>query len=161
MMATYVDVRKTKASENFNTKSKLLGVEMNRQVDALNKTYDGNLKFKVCTDFYTDKEVIEICWVNPSIRILELPEVDSLKIGYINSYTGDSLFRITENTVGTLKIPKSMQSLRWSDISQFHNLTSLWVWDTTIIEGERGAFSPVKMLFIQSTKGGKTQVYRF
>lgn len=158
MASTYVDVRKTRTSESFNVKSSLLGLDMETQVDNLNKLYDGKLKFKIGENLYSRNKVIELCYVNENIRILELPEVDNLEIGYVNRYYN---FKHSGNTVGTLKIPKTMKELRWSDISQFHNLTSLWVWDTTELIGEKSTWNNVKMLMVQSTKGGKTQVYRF
>ena len=157
MVNTYIDVRKTKSSEHFYAKCALMNVDINTQIEILNKMYDGKLHFIVGKEPFSAKETAMLDWVHDDIRILELPEVDNFEIGFVNSHNGS----YKPNNVGTLKLPKTMKSVRWNDLSQFHNLTSLWIWDTTELIGEKSYFSSIKMLIVQSSTGGKTKVYRF
>ena len=159
MTTTYVDVRKTKVSEGFNVKSKILGVSINEQVENLNKIYESTLRFEVGHDLYSEEQTVKLCWVNPNIRILELPEVDNLEIGYIDDYNFNK--HSHDNNVVTLKIPKAMEKLSWSDLSQFDRLNSVWIWDDTHILGERRHYSNVKMLITQHKDGRKPSVCHF
>lgn len=152
MSKSYIDVRKTKVAENFNNKCKLMDIDIDTQVEKLNKIYAGKLHFKKDRNL-DGLEVIIIDWINPEIRILELPEVENIEIGYVMGWMKD-------NNITTIKLPKTMKSINWSDLSQFHKLNSLWIWDVTEINGEKSWINSVKMLVVQKINGGKPIVYK-
>lgn len=152
MSKNYIDVRKTKVAENFNNKCQLMGIDTDTQVENLNRIYESKLSFKKDRNLYGE-EVIRICWMNPEIRILELPEVENLEIGYVMGWMKD-------NNITTIKLPKTVKSVEWSDFSQFNKLNSLWIWDTTEIKGEKSWMSSIKMLVVQKINGEKSEVYR-
>lgn len=160
----YIDVKRSANSDSFARKSKLLGLSMEQQVELLNSNYKDKVEFVLNTDEWVDTPThINIRWINPDIRILELPEVDNLNIGYvkISRNNEDTLENILKGRkLSTLKLPKSMKSIYWSTFAQFSGLTSLWIWDTTELKGEKHC-SNIKMLVIQSTTGGKATVIKF
>lgn len=149
-MSEVIDIRKNKKSDNFNNKAKILGLSLEKQVEILNKNYEGLMKFEITNTFLeSDKTSISLIDINENVRILELPEVENLIIHIVS---------LQSNNVITLKLPKTMKQLAWWNLSSFRNLKNLWIWDDTVMIGEKPLYSQVERVFIQSTTGGKTKV---
>lgn len=162
-MAEFFDVRATKSSENFGNKAKILGMTVEKQVEILNNTYKDKMSFRVVRDTYAETEpFIELDWVNPEIRILELPEVENLRIGYIKgSYFDNVDWRnIKYANLGTIKLPRTVKEFRLRSLDHMPNLTSVWLWDSTEVNLEKSFYSNIKMVVIQRTDGGKPIVYK-
>ena len=161
-MSDFFDVRKNKSSENFNNKSRLLGLSIEKQVEHLNNTYKDKMLFHVVKDIYTGENIIELYWVNPEIRILELPEVDNLSIGYIKGiyFDENEYLSVKYAKLGTIKLPKTIKKFKIRDLCHMPNLSSIWLWDTTELDLEKPSYSNVNMVIVQKVNGGKPIVYR-
>lgn len=162
-MSTFFDVRATKSSENFSNKAKLLGMTLERQVEILNNNYKDKMSFHVINDSFMHEEPsIELDWVNPEIRILELPEVENLHIGYIKgSYLdNEDWLKVRYANLVTIKLPKTIKKFNLRSISHMPNLTSVWLWDSTEMNLEECAHSNIKMVIVQRKDGGKPLVYK-
>lgn len=154
-----IDVRSTRSSEAFANKALLLDLDKQSQVELLNKMYQGKLKFSVINDSvynnevkgFVTKERIQLSFVNSDIRILELPDVSELEIGYIR-YDGEKL---VNNNVITLKLPKSMKSFKLDTLNMFENLVNLWVWEDTELLDFNWAGRKHVNIFIRHNGTGK------
>lgn len=162
-MSDFFDVRATKSSENFSNKAKLLGMTLEKQVEILNNNYKDKMSFSVVNNSFMHEEpLIELDWVNPEIRILELPEVENLHIGYIKGsyFDAEDWHKVRYANLGTIKLPKTLKEFNLRSLAHMPNLTSVWLWDSTEINLEEYAHSSIKMVIVQRTNGGKPLVYK-
>ena len=140
-----IDVKLDGVLKTFEVKKKLLGLSVEKQVEFLNKLYDGILDFTL----YNSGSV-GIDLVDKSIRILELPDCDNIDADCVNVYNCKELI--------TLKFPKSLSKI---DINRFRGrLKNIWIWDTTEIDLSRSCWDTSSInLFIQHVDNSKTEAY--
>ena len=143
-----VDIRLNGARETFEVKKKLLGLDTKKQVELLNKLYDGLLTFKILFDNTVSLDIIE-----ENVRILEIPECDNLDANMIHTYNCKELI--------TLKLPKTVKSININKFRGQHNLKNIWIWDTTEIKRDGLIWENTNInVFIRHTESDKVDIHR-
>lgn len=154
--SNYIDIKETSASKSFNMRSNLLGLDIDKQCEMLNKMYDGKIEFNVETITNTSNiPAIFIKDIDDNVRILELPECEHLRLDGIGFFK-------THSNVGTVKLPKcikevEIRKLKW----YFPKLKTVFAWEGQELFLDK-RINPIgyDLVILRNEKGEKTKILR-
>lgn len=176
-MGKYTVLNRTRQTESFGKKARILDVSVDEQVDMLNAMYKGKVVFgKVWynpdsnDEVYTEDdrrdrskctEGIQICNVANDVLCIELPECDSL---CVQALLHDDLLWKKEKSLMTIKMPKCLDKLVIDGKGWQHYVTRIFVWDTTelVFKQDSAWWSGIRLelVAILSSSGGKNKVIK-
>ena len=88
--------------------------------------------------------------IDESVRILEIPEIEDIRV---------SLDTIKNNVI-TLKLPKTIKEFNVRELVFFQKLNSLWIYESTKLNGMESHRKGNISLMVLSNTGKKDEFYK-
>lgn len=157
-------LNRTKQTESFGDKARLLQLDLHTQIDMLNKLYKGNVIFGYAESSFSSAKGIVIKDIGEDVISIELPEVDGYNMDNLLSL--ELIFGIHKRNLVSIKMPKCLKEL---EISPLYNwmryINRIFVWDTTkvtfnIDRGLSSDMGKLEMVAMLSSSGGKNKVIK-
>lgn len=160
-----VHIVHSEVADNFNAKTKLLGINIDKQVELLNELYKDQLEFCITKrrelingDIKAKYNIeVSISDKQEEVGSIILPECELLNINSLFS-----IHNLLNHKVQSVIIPKCIKYIELSDIFWVKYIRRLFVWDTTELgfnDFNNSGYTKLEMIIVKSSKN-KQKIYR-